>query len=106
MKNWLFNEFYSIGHMFFLAVCSFVGCTHECFMKKTPFDGLYDQVVDLAKHDDAVNHKEFFAAWLRLLSIERESGEFTTALEVFKIQLGLVSKFDTSLAIAFMQLKW
>jgi hypothetical protein len=92
--------------MFFLAVCSFVGSTNQNVVKKTPFDGLYDQVVDLAKHDDAVNHKEFFAAWLRLLSVERESGEFTTALEVFKTQLGLVSKSDTTLAIAFMQLKW
>jgi hypothetical protein len=73
--------------MFFLAICSFVGCTHQCVVKGTSFDGLTDQVVDLAKHDDAVNHKEFFATWLRLLSVERESCEFTTALEDFKPNL-------------------
>ena len=89
--------------MYSLAVCSFVGCTHQCVVKGTSFDGLSDKVVDLAKHDDAVNHKEFFATWLRLLSVEKESGEFTTALEDFKTQLGLV---DKPLAIAFKQLKW
>ena len=115
--------------MFTWALASLVGLTNQCVVKGMPFDVLAEQVIELAKHGDAVNHKEFFATWLRLLAIERESGEFATALEAFKTQLALVGKTitpdtqnpdtpnldtpnldtpnpDTPLAIAFKQLKW